>query len=89
MLEPLNFTQPPVASAPRRILAPIIARGRMRDISHAHRAVPPIEAITVYRCDAAFLGMRGGEGSRVAISLARVKWLERAPVKFKGDAQCK
>lgn len=72
--DPLDFTTPRRAG-PRERLAPKIARGRQRDLSHETRAVAPIEAVVTTRKDCQYQGT-GVDRRTMQISLPRVKFLE-------------
>lgn len=74
MTDPLDFTTPRRAG-PRERLAPKIARGRERDLSHETRAVAPIEAIIITRKDCQYQGT-GVDRRTMQISLPRVKFIE-------------
>jgi len=73
MIGKADFTRPPISRDPKQRLSPTLARGRARDAPHEHRAVPPIEVITITRVD---VSGRYGFGRRVRISLPRVKFIE-------------
>jgi hypothetical protein len=74
---------------PRRItpherLAPVLARGRQRDIGHETRPVPEIVAITRTRADCVYTkGFQSAHDKRnrqIAISLPRVRgYFEEEP----------